>query len=93
MYESSFFVFSQGFFIVLVVYPRVAANFLFRYRKISHDNMYLILIWKRSINAKSITDTILDIASYDFSQSLIFFPSIWQRNGEEYKIMDAIVFV
>jgi hypothetical protein len=55
--------------------------------------MYLILIWKRSINAKSITDTILDIASYDFSQSLIFFPSIWQRNGEEYKIMDAIVFV
>jgi hypothetical protein len=39
--------------------------------------MYVILIWKRSINAKSITrsiiDAILDIISHDFSQPLIPF--------------------
>jgi hypothetical protein len=35
--------------------------------------MYVILIWKRSINARSITYAILDIISYDFSQSLISF--------------------
>jgi hypothetical protein len=35
--------------------------------------MYVILIWKRSINAKSIIDAISDIISHDFSQPLIPF--------------------
>jgi hypothetical protein len=35
--------------------------------------MYVILIWKILINARSITDIISDIISHDFSQSLIFF--------------------
>jgi hypothetical protein len=55
--------------------------------------MYVILIWKRSINTKSIIDTISDIISYDFSQSLILFLLYGKRNGEKYKIMDVIVFV
>jgi hypothetical protein len=59
------------------VYPRVAVIFLFRFRKISNDNMYVIIIWKRSINARSITksttDAISDIISHDFSQFLIIF--------------------
>jgi hypothetical protein len=35
--------------------------------------MYVILIWKKSINIKSITDVISDIISHDFSQPLILF--------------------
>jgi hypothetical protein len=49
----------------------------FRYRKISHHNIYVILIWKISINARSIsrsiTDAISDIISHYFSQHLIHF--------------------
>jgi hypothetical protein len=35
--------------------------------------MYVILIWKISINARSITYAISDIISYDFFQPLIPF--------------------
>jgi hypothetical protein len=53
---------------------RCSEFFLFKYRKISHDNMYVILIWKKkSINTRSITDAISDIISHDFFQPLIPF--------------------
>jgi hypothetical protein len=61
----------------LALYPRVATNFLFRYKKISHDNIYVIIIWKISINTRLITisiiDTTSDIISHDFSQPLFSF--------------------
>jgi hypothetical protein len=55
--------------------------------------MYVILIWKISINARSITYAISDIISYDFFQPLIPFLLYGKKNIEKYKIMDAIVFV
>jgi hypothetical protein len=48
--------------------PARCSEFFYLDIKKSHDNMYVILIWKRSI-----TDVISDIISHDFFQPLILF--------------------